>query len=77
MLKVLSELWDPSWDIVRRNGVDDPAGGILDRAPDRFTLFRRYRDNRANKVGRAAVIAKTAGKNEIEADREDEPRPVR
>jgi len=77
MAYVLRDLWDPRWDIVRRNGADDPAGGVLDHAPDRFTLFRRYRDNRANKVDRAAVIAKTAGKNEIEADREDEPRPVR
>ncbi len=41
MLYVLRDLWDPRWDIVRRSGMDDPAGGILDGAPDRFSLVPR------------------------------------
>ncbi|QPP07664.1 DUF2029 domain-containing protein [Streptomyces bathyalis] len=28
----------PERDVVRRNGSDDPGGGVLDRAPDVFTL---------------------------------------
>lgn len=41
---VVREITYPELDIVRTNGVDDPAGGVLDGAPDRF-------------VGRAAVAA--------------------
>ncbi|MGI8721297.1 MAG: glycosyltransferase family 87 protein, partial [Geodermatophilaceae bacterium] len=41
MLYVLRDLWDPRWDIVRRSGMDDPAGGVLDGAPDRFPDFLR------------------------------------
>ena len=43
ILYVVRDLWDPRWDIVRRSGMDDPAGGVLDHAPDRFTLFRPAR----------------------------------
>jgi uncharacterized membrane protein len=32
---VVREILRPEHDVVRRNGVDDPAGGILDAAPDR------------------------------------------
>jgi hypothetical protein len=28
----------PGGDVVRRDGVDDPAGGVLDGAVDRFRL---------------------------------------
>ena len=31
----------PDRDVVRVGGVDDPAGGVLDGADDRFRLFRR------------------------------------
>jgi len=41
MAYVLRDLWDPRWDIVRRSGMDDPAGGVLDAAPDRFPDFLR------------------------------------
>ena len=43
MLYVVRDLWDPRWDVVRRSGMDDPAGGVLDRAADRFTLIRAAR----------------------------------
>lgn len=36
----------PERDVVRRDGSDDPSGGVLDRAPDRFVLggaARRHR----------------------------------
>jgi hypothetical protein len=37
------EVWHPDTDLVRRSwpGTDDPAGGVLDQAPDRVTLRRR------------------------------------
>ena len=36
----------PEHDPVRRDGSDDPGGGVLDRAPDAFTLGRRTHGNR-------------------------------
>ncbi|MPR00361.1 DUF2029 domain-containing protein [Modestobacter sp. I12A-02628] len=40
---VVRDVWDPARDLVRRSwpGTDDPAGGVLDGAADRFTLRRR------------------------------------
>lgn len=38
---VLREIYRPALDLVRRDGQDDPCGGVLDRAPDRFLLRRR------------------------------------
>ena len=37
---VVREIWRPDHDVVRTSwpGVDDPAGGVLDRAPDALTL---------------------------------------
>ncbi|MFN2540264.1 MAG: glycosyltransferase family 87 protein, partial [Mycobacteriales bacterium] len=32
---ILREIWRPESDVVRADGEDDPAGGVLDRAPDR------------------------------------------
>jgi uncharacterized membrane protein len=32
---VIREVLHPELDVVRRDGVDDPAGGVLDGAPDR------------------------------------------
>jgi hypothetical protein len=33
---VLREMWRPGTDVVRADGsTDDPAGGVLDGAPDR------------------------------------------
>jgi uncharacterized membrane protein len=32
---VVREIVRPAEDVVRRGGVDDPAGGVLDHAPDR------------------------------------------
>jgi uncharacterized membrane protein len=42
MALVVSEVWHPDADLVRRSwpGTDDPAGGVLDQAPDRFRLRR-------------------------------------
>src|SRR2546423_1131838 len=37
---VVSEILRPAKDVVRRDGADDPAGGVLDGAPDR--LWRDY-----------------------------------
>jgi len=33
MALVVREIWQPDRDIVRRSGVDDPAGGVLVSAP--------------------------------------------
>jgi uncharacterized membrane protein len=35
---ILYEIYHPARDLVRVAGDDDPAGGVLDGAPDRFTL---------------------------------------
>ena len=35
---VVRDIYRPSADLVRLAGDDDPAGGFLDGAPDRFTL---------------------------------------
>ncbi|MEU2347656.1 glycosyltransferase 87 family protein [Modestobacter sp. NPDC049651] len=45
MTLVVRDVWQPDRDRVRRSwpGVDDPAGGVLDHAPDRVTLPRRSR----------------------------------
>lgn len=38
---VVRDIWRPEHDVVRRSGLDDPAGGVLDGAPDVVTLRRR------------------------------------
>jgi uncharacterized membrane protein len=42
---VVREIWRPDHDVVRTSwpGVDDPAGGVLDHAPDVLVLPRRER----------------------------------
>ncbi|CAA9311285.1 MAG: Putative transmembrane protein, partial [uncultured Friedmanniella sp.] len=42
MALVVRDVWRPDLDRARRSwpGTDDPAGGVLDQAPDRFTLRR-------------------------------------
>jgi uncharacterized membrane protein len=38
---IVRDIYRPSADLVRMAGDDDPAGGVLDGAPDRFVLRRR------------------------------------
>lgn len=38
MALVVRDILRPEHDLVRRGGVDDPWGGVFDRAEDRFTL---------------------------------------
>jgi hypothetical protein len=38
---VVIDVLVPKFDRVRAGGEDDPAGGVLDGAEDRFVLFRR------------------------------------
>jgi glycosyl transferase family 87 len=40
-LLVVVDILAPRLDVVRRDGADDPAGGVLDGAEDRFVLLRR------------------------------------
>jgi len=40
---VVRDVLQPSHDVVRRGGVDDPAGGVLDGVADVFVLARRRR----------------------------------
>jgi uncharacterized membrane protein len=35
---VIIDIYRPERDLVRQNDIDDPAGGVLDGAPDRFRL---------------------------------------
>ena len=51
MALVIRQIYRPAEDLVRRDGVDDPAGGIFDGAPDAYPswLPRRLRaDSRAD-----------------------------
>ena len=38
---VVRDILDPERDVVRAHGLDDPAGGVLDQAPDRFRICSR------------------------------------
>jgi uncharacterized membrane protein len=40
---VIYEIYRPTRDLVRMGGEDDPAGGVLDGAPDKFVLSGRRR----------------------------------
>jgi hypothetical protein len=40
---VVRDILRPEKDVVRRDGDDDPAGGVLDGAPDTITLRLRPR----------------------------------
>jgi hypothetical protein len=44
---VIYEIYHPARDLIRQAGDDDPAGGILDGAEDRFTLNIRARKRAA------------------------------
>jgi hypothetical protein len=35
---VVRDILDPERDVVRARSLDDPAGGVLDQAPDRFRI---------------------------------------
>jgi uncharacterized membrane protein len=56
MALVVREVWHPDTDLVRRSwpGTDDPAGGVLDGAPDVVTLRRRRQPASAS---RSSVIS--------------------
>jgi uncharacterized membrane protein len=79
MLYVLRDLWDPRWDIVRRSGMDDPAGGVLDGAPDVFTLHSRRpvaRENAGllhNRPPEGAESADSLHNRPDKAEARDEP----
>ncbi len=47
MVLIIIDILRPSLDIVRAGGADDPAGGVLDGAPDRFRLAPSGRRSRA------------------------------
>lgn len=44
---IIYQIYRPSNDLVRQAGADDPAGGVLDRAPDRLVLGSRPRERQA------------------------------
>jgi hypothetical protein len=41
MALVVRDILEPDYDLVRAAGDDDPAGGVLDGAGDRFVLRQR------------------------------------
>jgi uncharacterized membrane protein len=51
---VIRDILQPQADLVRRDGDDDPAGGVLAGAPDRFVLRLSLGLRRAQPAGRAA-----------------------
>jgi hypothetical protein len=50
---VVRDILNPQADVVRRDGDDDPAGGVLAGAPDRFVLSLR----RARPAGETSLTA--------------------
>ncbi len=60
---VVREVLTPERDLVRAGGDDDPAGGVLDGAPDRFTL-RPTPAGAATGV-RAAPVATKQGRGQV------------
>jgi uncharacterized membrane protein len=50
---IIYEIYRPAKDLVRITGDDDPAGGVLDRAPDKRVLGRRKREPEPELVGSA------------------------
>jgi uncharacterized membrane protein len=51
---VVRDILRPQADLVRRDGDDDPAGGVLDGAPDAVTLRLRRRPRLTRLAGEAA-----------------------
>lgn len=49
---VIREILDPSLDVVRRSGLDDPAGGDFDGAPDRLRIV----DGRLRRLPRPPIV---------------------
>ena len=52
---VVRDILHPERDVVRALGQDDPAGGILDHAEDRFRLRLTPRAHRAMRAGAASA----------------------
>ncbi|WP_346620782.1 glycosyltransferase 87 family protein [Blastococcus montanus] len=70
MALVVREVLQPDRDVVRTSwpGVDDPAGGPLDRAPDRFSCARgatiSSRDHEASSLG----VDRAGGRSRLRED---------
>jgi uncharacterized membrane protein len=48
---VVREIVRPELDVVRASGLDDPAGGVLDGAPDAWFFGRSGRSDRSGRIG--------------------------
>ncbi|HYB17329.1 MAG TPA: glycosyltransferase 87 family protein, partial [Streptosporangiaceae bacterium] len=48
---VVRDILDPERDVVRAHGLDDPAGGVLDQAEDRFRIRLSPRGARISRAG--------------------------
>ncbi|MEP7055173.1 MAG: glycosyltransferase 87 family protein [Actinomycetota bacterium] len=44
---MVRDMYKPDQDVVRRDGTDDPAGGVLDGAPENWPQWRRSRGKHA------------------------------
>jgi len=52
---VVRDILNPERDVVRARGMDDPAGGVLDQAEDRFRLRLRPRPAEPNRADAASA----------------------
>jgi hypothetical protein len=72
---VVRDIFNPERDVVRVRGSDDPAGGILDNAEDRFTISLPWRVNRAGAP--SASGCRRRGRRPPPASRRSRARPPR
>ena len=70
---VVRDILRPQADVVRRDGEDDPAGGVLSGAPDRFVLKMRLGLRQASPADRVAPAGPLASPDRITR----RPRPGR
>ena len=62
---IVRDILQPERDVVRVAGIDDPAGGIFDNAPDRFVLRKRTSDDApgVSQIAGALAVRTTSSSN--------------
>ena len=61
---VVWEMWHPSADVVRPGGLDDPSGGVFDRAPDVLSFSAEARAGRRRAAAVEPLEVSEVGRSE-------------